>query len=79
MLWDDKPDSAGYNTESFDQNHELWRASSPLVMDGVIMSPVHNDFKNADTTYFRALSLYLDHRINFYLRQNKASLSVFKA
>lgn len=27
------------------------------------LSPVHSDFKNADTTYFRALSQYLDNRI----------------
>lgn len=32
ILWGDKPDFTGYNMKSFDQNHELWRALSPLVM-----------------------------------------------
>jgi len=27
---------------------------------------VHNDFKNADMTYFRALSQYLDNHINLF-------------
>ena len=66
VLWDDKPDFTGYNMKSFDQNHELWRALSPLVF-----SPVHNDFKNADVTYLRALSQYLDHHIKYIFMSQK--------